>query len=60
MESVKTHEFCVTITLFNTNIKVFSDLTGASPQKSSRGNLYAKVVYDFDSNAILAEPITNR
>ena len=40
--------------------KGFSDLTGALPQKSSRGKLYVMVVYDFDNNVILAEPIKNR
>ena len=36
------------------------DFTGRFPFKSSRGNEYIYIVYDYDSNAILAEPITNR
>ena len=38
-------------------IKGFSDITNTSPQKSSRENLYVMVMYDYDSNEILAEPI---
>ena len=56
-ETVNTHELCVTIILFNFKKKGFSDLTGTFPKKSSRGNLYVMVLYDYDSNAILAEPI---
>ena len=55
-----THELCATIIPFNIKIKGFSDLTGIFPHKSSRGNLYAMVMYDHDSNVILAEPIINR
>ena len=40
--------------------KGFFDLTGRFPFPSSRGNNYILVLYDFDSNAILAEPIANR
>ena len=58
-ETVKTHEMCATIIPFNINRKVFGDLTGALPHKSSRGNLYVMVLYDYYSNAILAEPIKN-
>ena len=59
-ESVKTHELCATIIPFNINKKGFSNLAGAFPQKSNRGNLYVMVVYDYDSNIILAEPIKDR
>ena len=59
-ESVKTHDLCSTIIPFNINIKCFSGITGAFPHKSSRINLYVMVMYDYDSNAILAEPIKNR
>ena len=56
-ETVKTHELCTTIIPINLKRKGFSDLTGFSPYKSSRGNLYVMVMYDYDSNTILAEPI---
>ena len=38
----------------------YSDLTGRFPYPSSRGNQYVLVLYDYDSNAILAKPIRNR
>ena len=56
-ETLKTNDLCATITSFNLNTKVFSDLIGALPHKSSRGNFYVMVMYDYDSNAIMAEPI---
>ena len=58
-ESVKIHEICATIIPFNLKRKGFSDITGAFPHKSSRGNVYVMVMYDHYSNAILAEPIKN-
>ena len=45
---------------FQYKIKGFIDIIGAFPHKSSRINLYVMVMYDYDSNAILAEPIKNR
>jgi hypothetical protein len=36
------------------------DQTGRFPVTSSRGHKYVMVVYDYDSTAILAEPIKNR
>jgi hypothetical protein len=40
--------------------KSYSDLTGRFPVRSDRGNLYILVVYLYDDNAILVEPIKNR
>jgi hypothetical protein len=40
--------------------KVFSDQTSRFPQTSSRGNKYIMIFYDYDSNAILAEPLKSR
>ena len=40
--------------------KAFMDLTGRFPHRSSRGNQYIVIVYDYDSNAILCEPIKSR
>jgi hypothetical protein len=53
----KTHEvfYCVEQTG-----KTYSDQTGRFPVTSSRGNKYIMVMYDFDSNSILAEPIKSR
>ena len=60
MDNVKTHKLLATIILFSTNRKCFSDLTGAFPHKSIRGNFYVIVVYDFEINAIISEPIKTR
>jgi hypothetical protein len=40
--------------------KSYSDLTGRFPCKSDRGNQYVLVLYVYDDNAILVEPIKNR
>eukprot|EP00957_Ditylum_brightwellii_P178887 13626077-Ditylum_brightwellii.AAC.1 len=40
--------------------KIFMDQTGQFPILSPRGYQYIYVLYDYDSNAILAEPIRNR
>ena len=60
VETVKTHVLCAKITPFNLKRKRFSDITGAFPHKSSRVNFYFMVMYDYDSNAILAKPIKNK
>jgi hypothetical protein len=36
---------------------ILSDLTGCFPYTSSRGMTYLFILYDYDSNAILASPI---
>jgi len=40
--------------------QIHGDLTGRFPVQSSRGNKYLLIVYDYDSNAIIAEPMKNR
>jgi hypothetical protein len=41
--------------------QIFSNQTGRFPITSrSHGNKYVMIVYDFDSNAILAEPLQSR
>jgi hypothetical protein len=37
--------------------QIYSDQTGRFPVLSSRGSKCFMVVYDYDSSAILAEPI---
>ena len=46
--------------MFPTTDKVFIDLTGRFPYKSSRGNEYILIAYHYDSNAILGLPLKNR
>ena len=40
--------------------KVYTDQTGKFPCTSASGNNYIMIIYDYDSNAILMEPIRNR
>jgi hypothetical protein len=40
--------------------QIYSDQTGIFPIVSSKGNKYIMVLYDYDSNAILAKPIKDR
>ena len=46
--------------VIETTGQVYTDLTGIFVVPSSRGSNYLFVLYDYDSNAILAEPINNR
>ena len=40
--------------------KLYSDLTGKFVCRSFRGNQYLLIIYDYDSNTILQEPLKNR
>jgi hypothetical protein len=40
--------------------KVYTDQTGAFPTTSSNGNKYMLVMYHYDTNAILVEPLKTR
>jgi hypothetical protein len=40
--------------------QIYTDQTGRFPVISSKGNKYIMVLYDYDSNAILAKPIKDR
>ena len=40
--------------------QIYTDQTGQFPVMSSRGNKYLMVLYGYDSNAILAEPLKSR
>ena len=55
----KQKKLCATTISLNIKRKGFRDLTGVLPHKSNRGNLYVIVMYDYDSNVILSEPIKN-
>ena len=39
---------------------IFTDQTGRFPVQSNKGHNYLLIAYDYDTNAILAEPIKNR
>ena len=59
-QEVKTHNTFAVIEDFHSASKAYTDLTGRFPFQSSRGNNYLFILYDYDANAILAEPIKNR
>jgi hypothetical protein len=40
--------------------KSYLDLTGRFPAKSQQGNLYVLILYTYNDNAILAEPLKTR
>ena len=40
--------------------KIYTDQTGRFPVTESKGNKYILLMYDYDLNAILTEPIKNR
>ena len=59
----KTHNRFITLTTQyegKNKHKGYMDLTGRFPHTSSRGNKYFVVVYDYDTNAIVFEPIRKR
>ena len=56
--NVKTHK-CYTGVMETTG-QIYSDQTGRFVVPSNTGNNYLLIVYDYDSNAILAEPMRTR
>ena len=59
-EPTTKHECGAVLTPFSPKERVYAHLTGVSPIKSSRGNQYMIVVYDFDINNILVKPLRNK
>ena len=53
----KTHMAFASI---ETTGKIYTDQTGRFPHASSRGYKYILILYSYDANAILAEPIKSR
>ena len=59
--SEKSHDCYVAVhNLETTTGKIYTDQTGKFPCTSASGNNYIMILYDYDSNAILMEPIRNR
>eukprot|EP00957_Ditylum_brightwellii_P128867 9830305-Ditylum_brightwellii.AAC.1 len=57
----RSHQYFICISNINnheTN-KIFSNITGCLPIMSISGNQYILVIYDYDSNTILVEPLKN-
>ena len=48
------------IHLYSPKQTAYGDITGQFPYKSSTGNRYIYVLYDYNSNAILVQAIPNR
>jgi hypothetical protein len=40
--------------------QIYTDQTGRFPVVSSKGNKYIMILYDYDRNTILANPIKDR
>jgi hypothetical protein len=58
--NVKTFSACAAIVPFVAKNRAYHDLTGRFPHRSSRGNEYLLIVYDYDSNSILHSPLKNK
>jgi hypothetical protein len=57
----RTHQCYVAVhSLDEPTGKVYADQTGKFPCVSASGNNYVMIIYDYDSNSILLEPIRNR
>ena len=55
-----TNQVCGILTSFQQLKRGYSDQTGRFPYKSSQGNEYIMIVYDYNSNAILCEPLKSK
>ena len=58
--NVKSNNVMTMVILFSSKEISYGDITGSFPFKSSRGNQYIYILYDYDSNSILAEPMKTR
>jgi len=54
------HSHCFFLHTIAVTSQLHTDQTGRFPTQSSRGMNYLMIAYDYDSNAILAEPLKNR
>ena len=57
---IRTNNIMALVVPFRERNTTYSDQTGRFPHISSRGNAYLLIVYDYDSNAILVEPLKSR
>jgi hypothetical protein len=58
--NARTHDVFATVLPSSNLHKSYSDQTGKFPVQSSRGYNYVMVLYDYDSNAILSQPVKTR
>ena len=59
-EQPTAHVYAAIVDLPTTRGKIATDQTGRFPTTSSQGSTYVLILYNYDSNAILAEPIKSR
>ena len=59
-DNMKTNNIFVTIIQQDELKKSYSDQTGRVPFMSALGNNYVFIMYDYDTNIILEEPIASR
>ena len=59
-DGVKTGECYFVITPIASTRNLFSDQTGRFPVTSRKGNKYAMIMYDYDSNIILGKAMKSR
>ena len=60
IDNVRMHNLFFTIETSSDIRKSYSEQTGKLPHQSTRGNQYVMILYDYDSNLILSNPIKNR
>ena len=56
----QSHNVMSIVILFSAKELSYGDITGSFPFKSSRGNQYTYVLYDYNASCILAEPMKTR
>ena len=56
----KTQDCIMMLTTYQDLKKGYMDLCGRFPHRSTRGNEYILLLYDYDSNAILVEALSSR
>ena len=59
-ESTRSYQVAATIIQHTNKDLAYFDLTGAFPYTSARGHKYVFILYDYDTNAILAQPLKTR
>ena len=57
---LKTHSCYAKVIHFEPRAQTHSDQTGKFPTTSAQGNKYVFVLYDYDSNSIMARPLKSR
>ena len=60
LPNIKTHDIVYSIVEASPKDLAYNDLIGCFPYKSSRGNKYIFVGFDYNTNIILVESINSR